>query len=154
MNTKAKGTRNELEFKHCLEAMHYDVSKAGASLGVYDLKADNLDDGFSMFTDLELNNINPKLRKHTEVIRNALKKVEPPALYRLLIQSKSNNLPSKKEILRIAKTSVRDSHAKLIVVRNDHKTWEIWRVFTGCSYKSDNVWIHNLIDGRYKGWKI
>jgi len=44
MNTKAKGSRNELKAKRLLEAQGYDlVVKAGASLGVFDLIALGVD---------------------------------------------------------------------------------------------------------------
>ena len=37
MNTKAKGSRNERKSKALLESAGYSVTKAGASLGVWDL---------------------------------------------------------------------------------------------------------------------
>lgn len=154
MNTKEKGSRNEREFKHSLEYLHYYAGKAGASLGVYDIIADALDDEFNMFEDIDIESAPKSLKKHIVVIKSALAQVEPPNLYHLLIQSKSNRLPSKQEIFRIAQTSVRPAHAKLIVVRHDRKDWEIWRVFAGCSYCGDEIFIQELTGTGYKGWIV
>lgn len=41
MNTKAKGSRNERKTKEILERAGYSVTKSGASLGVFDLIAEN-----------------------------------------------------------------------------------------------------------------
>ena len=99
MSAKAKGSRREREVRDLLREQGYEVTRAGGSLGMFDLVA-------------------------TPVSEDCLKDACGNYLVRY-IQVKSNRWPPVAERRRMEEAGIRGPHSREIWRCNDYRGWQV-----------------------------